>query len=45
MDDGPRWLVAIVVAIAIAALVAFARGEPEHGEPPPAAAAVISVLE
>ena len=38
--DGPlRWVVAILVAAAIIALVAFARGAPEHGEPtaPPAA--------
>ena len=38
--DGPgRWIVAILITAAIVALVAFARGEPEHGEPtaPPAA--------
>ena len=38
--DGPlRWVVAILIVAAIIALVAFARGEPEHGEPtaPPAA--------
>jgi hypothetical protein len=42
--DGPfRWVVAILVAAAIIALVALARGEPEHGEPtgPPAAIAVM----
>ena len=34
--DGPvRWVVAILVVAAIIALVAFARGEPEHGEPTP----------
>ena len=32
--DGPlRWVVAILVVAAIVALVAFARGEPQHGEP------------
>jgi hypothetical protein len=32
--DGPlRWVVAILVVAAIIALVAFARGDPEHGEP------------
>ena len=32
--DGPlRWVVAILVVAAIIALVAFARGEPQHGEP------------
>ncbi len=29
-DGGIRWLVALIVAVAIVALVAFARGEPEH---------------
>jgi hypothetical protein len=41
--DGPlRWVVAILVVAAIIALVAFARGVPDHGEPtaPPAAAVV-----
>jgi hypothetical protein len=32
--DGPlRWVVAILVVAAIIGLIAFARGEPEHGEP------------
>ena len=42
--DGPfRWVVAILIVAAIIALVAFARGEPEHGEPtaPPAAVQVV----
>ena len=42
--DGPvRWVVAILVVAAIIALVAFARGDPEHGEPtaPPAAIQVV----
>jgi hypothetical protein len=35
--DGPlRWIVAILVVAAIIGLVAFARGEPEHGDPKPA---------
>ena len=42
--DGPlRWVVAILVAAAIIALVAFARGTPEHGEPT-APVAVIQVV-
>lgn len=42
--DGPfRWVVAILIAAAIIALIAFARGEPEHGEPtaPPVAIQVV----
>ncbi len=38
--DGPlRWVAAILIVAAIIGLLAFARGEPEHGEPtaPPAA--------
>ena len=32
--DGPfRWVVAILVVAALIALVAFARGEPQRGEP------------
>ena len=32
--DGPfRWVVAILIVAAIIALVVFARGEPQHGEP------------
>jgi hypothetical protein len=43
MDRVWRWIVAIVALIAIAALLAFARGAPEHGDatPPPAGAVVI----
>ena len=43
--DGPlRWVVAILVVAAIIALVAFARGDPEHGDPtvPPAALVIIA---
>ena len=42
--DGPfRWVIAILIVAAIIALVVFARGEPEHGEPtaPPAAIQVV----
>ena len=42
--DGPfRWVVAILIVAAIIALVTFARGEPDHGEPtaPPAAVQVV----
>jgi hypothetical protein len=44
--DGPlRWVVAILVTAAIIALIAFARGTPEHGEPtaPPAAIQLVGV--
>ena len=40
MDRPVRWVVAILVAAAIVAFVAFARGEPEHGEPTPPPAAI-----
>ena len=43
--DGPlRWLVGILIAAAIVALLAFARGTPEHGEPtaPPAAFGIVA---
>jgi hypothetical protein len=42
--DGPlRWVAVIFIVAGIIALIAFARGAPEHGEPtaPPA---VIQVL-
>jgi len=29
-DGGVRWLVALLIAVAIVALVALARGEPDH---------------
>ena len=39
--DGPlRWVVAILVVAAIVALVAFARGDPERGEPTASTAAI-----
>ena len=46
MDGSSRWVVAILVVAAIIALVAFARGEPEHGEPtaPPAAIQIVGAL-
>ena len=42
--DGPlRWVVAILFVAAIIALIVFARGTPEHGDPtaPPAAVRVV----
>jgi hypothetical protein len=40
--DGPlRWVVAILIVAAIVGLVAFARGEPEHGGPRLAVAAAV----
>jgi len=40
--DGPvRWVIAILVVAAIIALVAFARGDPGHGEPDASPAALI----
>ena len=45
--DGPfRWVLAILIVAAIVGLVAFARGEPEHGEPtaPPAAIQIVGAL-
>ncbi len=44
--DGPiRWVVAILIAAAIIGLLAFARGEPEHGEPTaPATALVVEAV-
>jgi hypothetical protein len=45
MDQSTRWVVGIVIALAIVALIAFARGAPEHAEPtaPPSAALVITI--
>ena len=45
MDPWARWLVAAVIAVAIVALVAFARGGTERGnpEPTPAAATIEAV--
>ena len=43
MDVPLRWVVAILITAAIIALIVFARGTPEHGEPtaPPAAIVVV----
>jgi hypothetical protein len=43
MDGWPRWLVAVVVVAAIVALVAFARGGAERGNPAPTPPAAIVV--
>jgi hypothetical protein len=40
-DSGIRWLVAIVAAVAIVALVVFARGGAERGNPDPATSTVL----
>ena len=44
--DGPlRWVVAILVVVAIIGLVVFARGAPEHAEPTaPAAGWVLEAV-
>ena len=41
MDSSARWLVAAIVVVAIFALVAFARGGAERGNPAPSPAAAI----
>jgi hypothetical protein len=41
MNGVGRSLLAIVVVAAIVGLIAFARGEPEHGEPGQQAAAAL----
>ena len=39
--DGPlRWVAAILITAAIIALVAFARGDPERGDPATAPAVI-----
>jgi hypothetical protein len=43
MDQSIRWVIGIVVAVAIVALIAFARGTPEHGEPQPATTVITPV--
>ncbi len=46
MNDGWRWVVAVVAVAAIVALLVFARGAPDHGDteatPPPAG--VVTVI-
>ena len=43
MDSGVRWLAALIVAVAIVALVAFARGEPDRAPRSASASASASV--
>jgi hypothetical protein len=44
VDDPIRLVVGLFVAVLIAALIVFARGEPSHGEPTAQpAAAVVSI--
>jgi hypothetical protein len=42
MEQGVRWAVAFAVALFIVALIAFARGEPRHGEPTPPPAVIVT---
>ena len=42
MDRSTRWIVGILVVVAIVALVAFARGGAERGNPDASPAAVIA---
>jgi hypothetical protein len=44
MDRGTRWIIGIVIAVAIVALIAFARGVPQHGEPQPATIVTTEVV-
>jgi hypothetical protein len=44
MGSVGRSILAIVVAAAIVGLIAFARGEPEHGEPGQSPTAAIGTL-
>jgi anti-sigma-K factor RskA len=39
-----RWAALIVAIVAIVALIAFARGEPEHGSPKAASASIAMYL-
>jgi hypothetical protein len=32
MDDGRRWIVAVIAALALVTLILFARGTPDHGD-------------
>ena len=43
MDRALRWLVLIAAVVAILALLAFARGTPEHAEPTAPAGVVLTV--
>ncbi len=44
MRQGVRWAVAIVAVAAIVALLLYARGEPDHGDPSASAAAIVVEL-
>ena len=41
MDRPERWITGLVVVVALVALVAFARGGAERGNPDPSPAALI----
>jgi hypothetical protein len=40
MDQGRRWVIAIIVIVSIVALLAFARGGAERGNPDASPAAI-----
>jgi hypothetical protein len=44
VDDGRRWVVALIAAIAIVALILFARGGAERGNPDASPAAVVEMV-
>jgi hypothetical protein len=43
VDRAWRWIIAIAALIAILALLAFARGTPEHAEPTAPAGVVLTL--
>jgi hypothetical protein len=43
MDRSTRWIVGVIVVVAIVALLAFARGGAERGNPEASPAAVFAV--
>ena len=43
MDRSGRWIVGLIIALSIALLLAFARGEPWRGGPEPAAVAEVAL--
>jgi hypothetical protein len=43
MDGTTRLIVGVLIAALVVALVAFARGEPRHGEPTAAPSAALHV--
>ena len=43
MDGTTRLIVGVLIAVLVVALIAFARGEPRHGEPTAAASVALDV--